>query len=221
MGSPGFSYEEYLTAIKSAATRIDATRSTKTRDVNMTLIDDDEEIPDLLSVEASRIEYAINEVKRRYRDPGQLAAQMNSDTWKSLKPETQTAWDTLPQEEKAKILDYATKRGERRQEKLGQDSSKSVRINTHEIIHEQDPTTETASDDPTPDDGDKPSISVNNVLTKARREAHPGDPRRVLGSDKKKSYLTAMVHRLNRHDNSDDSDDDSVGFGSYWRTDFH
>jgi hypothetical protein len=58
-------------------------------------------------------------------------------------------------------------------------------------------------------------ISVNNVLRKVCHDAHPGDPRRVLGSDKK-SYLTDMVHRLSRDDNSDDSDDESVGYNSYW-----
>jgi hypothetical protein len=219
MGGPGFSYEEYLTAVKSSATRIDATRSTKSRDINMVTFDDDDDERELVS----RMEYAINEVKRRYREPGQLAAQMNSDTWKSLKPETQKTWDTLAQEEKAKILDYATKRGERRQEKLAQDSSKSVRINTHEIVTDSGEPTETSPDTATEDD-DKPSINVNNVLTKARRGAHPGDPRRVLGSDKK-SYLTAMVHRLSRADDSDDSedsDDESVGINSYWKNaDFH
>ena len=68
------------------------------------------------------------------------------------------------------------------------------------------------------------ALSVNNVLQKARRDAHPGDPQRVLGSDKK-LYLTAMMHRLSRDEDSDESDasdDDSVGYNSYWGgTDFH
>jgi hypothetical protein len=106
MGCPGFSYDEYLIAVKSAATNIDEHRSTKsTRDINMLMNDPPND-------EAAILEYAINKVKRRYRDLGQLAAQMNRETWKSLSPGAQTTWDTLTQEDKAKILDYATKRGE-------------------------------------------------------------------------------------------------------------
>jgi hypothetical protein len=62
--------------------------------------------------EAAILEYAINKVKRRYWDLGQLAAQMNCETWKSLSPGAQTTWDTVTQEDKAMILDYAAKRGE-------------------------------------------------------------------------------------------------------------
>jgi hypothetical protein len=224
MGGPGFGYHEYLTALKSAATNIDEHRSTKsTRDVNM--LTDDIIDYEPLSEESALIEYAINEVKRRFREPGQLAAQMNRDTWKSLSPNTQTTWDTIPQEDKAKILDYANKRGERRQATAGKESTKTVRINTHEISPSDDAVTDSHVDDTISTEDDKePVLSVNNVLRKARRDAHPGDPRRVLGSDKK-SYLTAMMHRLSRDEDSDESDtsdDDSVGYNSYWGgTDFH
>jgi hypothetical protein len=106
MGGPGFSYDKYLIAVKLAATNIDEHRLTKsTRDINMLMHDPPND-------EAAILEYAINKVKRRYRDSGQLAAQMNRETWKSLSPGAQTTWDTLTQEDKAKILDYATKRGE-------------------------------------------------------------------------------------------------------------
>jgi hypothetical protein len=49
------------------------------------------------TMKAAILEYAINEVKRRYWDSGQLAAQMNRVTWKSLSPGAQTTWDTLTQ----------------------------------------------------------------------------------------------------------------------------
>jgi hypothetical protein len=72
---PGFSYDEYLIAVKSAATNIDEHCSTKsTRDINMLMNDPPND-------DAAIIEYAINKVKRRYWDSGQLAAQMNRETW--------------------------------------------------------------------------------------------------------------------------------------------
>jgi hypothetical protein len=72
---------------------IDEHRSTKsTRDINMLMNDPP-------NGDAAIIEYAINKVKRRYRDLGQLAAQMNRETWKSLSPGAQTTWDTLTQED--------------------------------------------------------------------------------------------------------------------------
>jgi hypothetical protein len=124
MGGPGFSYDKYLIAVKSAATNIDEHRLTKlTHDINMLMNDPPNN-------EAAILEYAINKVKRQYWDSGQLAAQMNRKTWKSLSPGAQTTWDTLTQEDKAKILDYATKRGERRQALADKEPNKTVCINT-------------------------------------------------------------------------------------------
>jgi hypothetical protein len=90
-----------------------------------------------------------------------------------------------------------------------------VRINTHEITPPEEPPSDTTDDAAPPIKEPELGISVNNVLWKVRRDAHPGDPRCVLGSDKK-SYLTAMVHCLSRDNDSDDSDDESVGYNSYW-----
>jgi hypothetical protein len=96
-----------------------------------------------------------------------------------------------------------------------------VRINTHKITPPDEPPSDTTEDAAPPIKEPELGISVNNVLWKVCRDAHPGDPRCVLGSDKK-LYLTAMVHRLSRDDNSDDSDDESVGYNSYWGDqDFH
>jgi hypothetical protein len=146
---------------------------------------------------------------------GKFAAQMNCETWKSLSPSAQTTWDTLTQEDKAKILDYATKRGERRQTSADKEPNKTVRINTHKITPPEESPPDTTDDTAPPVEEPESGISVNNVLRKVRRDAHPGDPRCVLGSDKK-LYLMAMVHRLSRNDDSDDSDDESVGYNSYW-----
>jgi hypothetical protein len=88
-------------------------------------------------------------------------------------------------------------------------------INTHKITPPKEPPSDSTDDAPPPTEETESGISINNVLWKVCRDAHLGDPRRVLGSDKK-SYLTAMVHRLSRDDNSDDSDDESDGYNSYW-----
>jgi hypothetical protein len=140
---------------------------------------------------------------------------MNRETWKSLSPGAQTTWDTLTQEDKAKILDYATKRGERRQALADKEPNKTMRINTHEITPPEEPPSDTIDDAKPPTKEPELGISVNNDLRKVRRDAHPGDPHRVLGSDKK-SYLTAMVHHLSRDNHSNDSDDESIGYNSYW-----
>jgi hypothetical protein len=146
---------------------------------------------------------------------------MNCDTWKSLSPSAQTTWDTLTQEDKAKILDYANKRGEQRQASADKEPTKNVQINTHEIVPSNEPSSASSEEAPSSTAEPESGISVNNVLRQVCRDAHPGDPRRVLGSDKK-SYLKAMVHCLSRDDSSDDSDDDSTGYNSYWDTpDFH
>jgi hypothetical protein len=215
MGGPGFLYDEYLIAVKLAATNIDEHQLTKsTRKVNMLMDDPPNE-------EVAILEYAINEVKRRYRDPGQLATQMNHETWKSLSPSAQTTWDTLTREDKAKILDYAEKRGERRQASTNKEPTKNVRINTHKIVPPDEPSSNSSEETPSSTEEPELGISVNNVLQKVRCDAHPGDPQCVLGGDKK-SYLMAMVHRLSRDDSSDDLDDDSAGYNSYWDTpDFH
>jgi hypothetical protein len=97
--------------------------------------------------------------------------------------------------------------------------NKTVRINTHEITPPEEPPSDTMEDAAPPIEEPELGISVNNVLWKVCRDAHPGDPRHVLGSDKK-SYLMAMVHRLSCDNNSDDSDAESIGYNSYWRSGF-
>ncbi|MCA1806918.1 MAG: hypothetical protein LC687_03515, partial [Actinobacteria bacterium] len=159
--------------------------------------------------------YAINEVKRRNRDSNQLAAQMNKQTWTSLDDANKKVWDEMTKEGKAKILDYATDRGVRRSAHVHDTSepSSTLQVNTHDV--QEASTAPDSHSDASPN----PTISVHNTMQQVRREAHPGDPRRVLGSDKgTKPKLTAMMHRLTTCSNNDsdasDSDDDPIS--SYW-----
>ena len=84
-------------------------------------------------------------------------------------------------------------------------------------------------DGDTPDPDEKPSIQANTALTTARKEAHPGDPRRMLGSDKPsqrgtekgstsspdtKTHLEAMIHAYTVSD--DEQSDGSEDFRDYW-----
>ncbi len=223
MGEGDFTYAQYLTAVKSAATRIDALRSTKPhREVNMMLqdgyYDDDDETPSRDSG------YEVNEMKRRPRNPGDYSAQMNKDTWTSLSKETQTIWDQIDKADKEKILTYRKDRESRRQSNAKSDinatiTSPSLEANVHETVTEDDDS----------ELAEETKISINNTVTQARKEAHPGDPRRVLGSDKgsdKKSQLKAMMHRLaypgdsDSGSDDDDSDDDTDHYNSYWKENF-
>jgi hypothetical protein len=90
-----------------------------------------------------------------------------------------------------------------------------VRINTHKITPPEELPSDSTDDATPPIEEPELGISVNNVLWKVCRDAHPGDPRCVLGSDKK-TYLMVMVHCLSCDNSSDDLDDESVGYNSYW-----
>jgi hypothetical protein len=209
MGGTPFTWSEYLTAVKSTATLVDERRSRRPkRDVNVAELGNDPE-PDSGNLDDAIMQYDINVANRR--DPSQYAAQMNKATWNSLSKEAQEKWDTFSAADKAKILTYSKDRDQRRQ------ASESGTTKTHVHFHDVDTADDTPAADPPPEDSPADqTIDVNNVLHKARREAHAGDPRRVLGSDKK-SHLTAMMHRLYYDNDADDSDSDSDVFDSYWK----
>ena len=143
---------------------------------------------------------------------------MNKETWTSLSKEAQDAWDGVPKPDKAKILDYGRARGGSSKANVHVlEESNATKVNTHEVIEPK----EEAQGDGAQDE--RPTISANNVITSARKEAHPGDPRRVMGSndDPVRSNLQAMLHRLTSINDDSEEDDDS-DFESYWEeTDFH
>ena len=206
MGGTPFTWQEYLIAVKSTATLMDEKRSRRQkRDVNVSELTSDP-VPDSTPLDDAIMQYDINVANRR--DPGQYAAQMNKATWNSLSKSAQEKWDTLSAEDKAKILTYSKDRDQRRQA-----SESKTSVNFHDVDTKDDsPSDDTPSADPEPSDQ---TIEVNNVLIKKRREAHAGDPRRVLGSDTG-SHLKAMMHRLYYSDESSDSGSESDPFDSYW-----
>jgi hypothetical protein len=203
MGGTPFNYNEYMTAVKSVASKIDVTRKSKnSRDVNLHLLDD-EGIED---IDLSSREYDINEVKRKFRNPSDYASQMNKETWTSLSKETQEIWDNISKEDKAKLLNYGMKRAERATKTNVHEleDKKDITVNTHEITPPEEDLGSEESKDSTGDNG---SINVNNVLTGIRSEAHAGDPRRMMGTSQPavKKSLEARMARLYRNYEDDES----------------
>jgi hypothetical protein len=116
------------------------------------------------------------------RTPG---SRMNKETWTSLAPATQTAWDTIPDKDKAAILGYATQRAEKHSP-----DPITRQTNVHATETELDP-------DESEEDTSNPDIQAN--LTKSIQEvnatkgkAHPGDGR------VEKNYTLASVYNPRR-----------------------
>jgi hypothetical protein len=156
---PPFSYEEYLTAVKSSAALYDEQKMGRrvTTHINNTMHHQEEHDP----IEALDIHMA-NQMKRL---PG---ASMNKDTWKTISDDGKVTWDKLSESDKKKILQYATQRADR----------SKLEAHTHigEPCTDLD-NTSPSDPEPTPSTMDVMHIDTHNhVLLQARNEAHPGDP---------------------------------------------
>jgi hypothetical protein len=170
MGHRGFTYPEYLQLLKSKAARMDATRRPRSiRDVETHNILGDHE--DELEVRQAIMEANVTK-------SGEIVtgSRMPLSTWKSLSEDTQTIWDTIDANEKAKIL--AASKGEprtqRRNIKLAeQGRSEEINANVHDKVDSDEDT----------EDEENPSMEANTALSTARMEAHPGDPRRMMGTN--------------------------------------
>jgi hypothetical protein len=139
---------------------------------------------------------------------------MNKETWTSLSEEAKKTWDELNKEDKIKILSYAQKREEKRKAKTHQiEEVRETKVNFHGKVTEDTEEEEEQSEET------NPPIEINNALIDARNDAHIGDPRKVLGSDKSssKNKIMASVHRLafggNNDEESQSSDED---YNEYW-----
>ena len=169
-GDDPYTYPQYLTLPKSKAARLNAakktrkTREIKTHDVGKHSDDDH-----------GSADREINVAKTGDNVPG---SRMPLTAWKSLSDETQSIWDQIDPTEKAKILAAArdeTKKLKRRVNFTDQTTTEdTIEANTHSMK---------STDDDSSDSEDRPSIRVNTALSTARKEAHPGDPRRMMGND--------------------------------------
>lgn len=224
MGEAPFSYEQYLVALKSVATRLDDKRKKEgKRFIGWHDMDHTEDTPliDVNISDSERLELDINEVRRR-KSASDFLAQMNRETWNSLAPETQKVWDSLPKEEKIKLLTYSKDRHDRRNAKANiTDTTPSMDINNHDISGGGDDEGADSKEDPS-SEPDKLEVNttmwkINNAQQQARSEAHPGDLRRMMGSTSPaRASIEAKLHQcISRPDTVDEdssSDDDSTDF---------
>ena len=205
LGGTPFTYYEYMTAVKATASKMDATRRSKNpRDVNFHELEDD--VSDDLAI------IDVNEAKRKFRNPSDYAAHMNKETWTSLSKETQEIWDTIPKEDKAKVLNYGMKRAERSTQANVHETegTKEITANTHESSPPDD---DKVAEEPKETPSGNGSISANNVLTGIRSEAHAGDPRRMMGTSKptvRKSLDARMARLYYNYDDDNDSSKSSI-----------
>jgi hypothetical protein len=203
-------YATYMYLLKEAAKNLDKANANHRRNrrrLNLHTItdgdddsgsDDDKELHQALQVWLSR------------RNPG---ARMNKDTWSSLDPSTQKLWDSIDDKDKAAILNYSSKRAEKRAS-----NKESRTANVHQV------TGEDTDDDEESDKSDsQPEVQVNvteQEANEAKGKAHPGDIRRVLGSSKTKkdnksksrstNHVMWQLNHAQMDSDADSSDDDSM-----------
>ena len=173
-GGDEYTYDEYLEAIKNAATIYDE-HSSGRRTAHLTQV---AEGPDITNEIA---DYIINVAKRRA--PG---ASMNKETWQSISEEGKAVWDKLSNGDKQKILQYAMKRAAAKEPVL----VNQVTSQNPEDVNEEHPPEEPAEGDP--EMSEPADVEINKIISKARQEAHPGDVRRVLSGTPKKKQTTQV-----------------------------
>ena len=101
---------------------------------------------------------------------------MSRDTWRSLTPDAQKVWDQLDDESKALILSNSQSNKGRTKRKV------QANMTIQELTEEEDE--ETSSEEPpASNENDGNTIQANNTeaLTNAKNEAHPADPRKMMG----------------------------------------
>jgi hypothetical protein len=178
-GGTPWDYDNYVLVLKSAATTYDESklRGRRANNANLTTTSTDSDITEEISV------FLINEMKRRM--PG---ASMNKGTWSSLSAEGKSTWDALSDGDKKKILQYAQKRAEKSTVEANQHSTEDTDVT--EVNETADLIEQSPSND---DDNVQLEAEINNAVAKARKEAHPGDSRRVLGRKKEAPRKSAQV----------------------------
>jgi len=201
-GGREYTYEEYLQAVRETAMRVELDRRSRgdrvdtrhDRRINVTdssVAESDStsshDSPDTVSTE-----WLLNELRRRL--PG---STMSKETWKSLSKTSQDKWDSIPDKEKKAILEDGGRRLER--PKAGPT-----------VVHNVDAVTtiphETLENPPSSCETTDPSAAAYEPLTihatstrppRAVSEAHPGDPRRMMGqSPTGSSARTVQVKML-------------------------
>ncbi len=177
---PSLDYSQYLIMLKNKAQVLDEERSGRrtTRGINLHEFDSSD-----TSICDEIMEYAVNLAGR----PGNISAKMNKETWSSLSPEGQKTWDQLSDKDKARILTYARNRGSPSKAPSEQRSVNFTDLSPDPDTVDTTPDPEPSIDEGQPDashdvDSSSEEIAINQAISQARRDAHPGDPRKMLSS---------------------------------------
>ena len=126
---------------------------------------------------------------------------MNKETWSALSEQGKTTWDQLSDQDKQKILTYASKRGEKPK------ATTSAHMMEIDDGPEQSQEQENVAND---------ELQVNSTnLIKARNEAHPGDPRRMMGATNNPTAMVKFAQWNTTHDNTSEEDLDRF-VDTYW-----
>jgi len=227
-GEKEYSFQEYLGMVKHQATLIDERNASRRSAHNHTLHglgqDDDTPADAHEDTGLNLSELIVNAAEAR--PPG---ARMDRSTWRSLTPEAQEIWDQLDDENKAKILRL---RNGSNQSTRGNSSRRKAQANLVEHGG-MDRGNETSEEE---DDDEDAEVQVNqtDVVSKAKDEAHPADPRKMMatqgstGKPSKRSANTAQLQRFQYHEEDIDemlSDDwydaDQWDSGSDSESDFY
>lgn len=218
-GGTMFTYEEYLTVLKSTAAIYDEGKGGRDsrRDARLISYIETQEPEVVDTDEENAADYLVNAVSRRM--PG---SSMDKETWSSLQQGTKDIWDKIDATDKLKILEYAKKRAQ-----------KGLEVNTHDIDASdgtplEAPTVKTGQDDEPPmeppNQDDVPTtggddIVVNNAIAEARGKPHPGDIRRMM-SQRNGGKETKKVHvsHVNFHGPREDDDFHSSTASNEWNT---
>ena len=210
-----FDYEEYKTLLESASTVYDETKLSRAR-TSINFVDTHTEPPeDDQDTDEMNPEFSVNVTKGKI--PG---SSMNKETWNSIEKDDQAIWDQLQDSTKKKILQYACDRAQKK--------PTTGRIN-HTSISEDH-----AEDNTDAEDNQDHHISeeeftimkteIDDVINKARKEAHPADVRRMMG--KKKTAQVKFTTILEDDDEETSYEDDELDYllNQYWdddEEDFH
>jgi hypothetical protein len=162
-----FTYDQYLTAIKGVATTYDQHREgRRSASIHHTQMGDpDEEFEPGPSIDDEIKAYAAKFMKRRLR-----GAAMSKTTWDTLSAEGKKTWDLMSDTDKKSILQHAMKRAENEQ----------VTANNVEIAPDEEDEGGTAEEEGSLETAME--LEINNATTDAKKQAHPGDLRRMMSN---------------------------------------
>jgi hypothetical protein len=185
--SARFSYSTFIYLLKEAAKTTDKERAQKTRPRKRRT-----NIHQLATTEESNEdESELDQLFQAWITRRLPGSRMNKETWTSLDPSTQKAWDTIDDKDKAAILSYA----EQRSAKQAQDKT-TLEANVHEGEDHD-------SSDSEDEEQESPDAELQANVTKGSKEknetkgkAHPGDIRRVLAGNKRGDKKKRAAHNV-------------------------